>query len=240
MREDLILHFFFWFILSVSTRLLIYIYIYVFQNWFVCLFFFFVGETHRYCVIHSLICMRTNILWWEILSRLEKRTCLSSMRYRPSMVSNAFPDQSFSPCHHREIICSRIQRPTAPAIPRRYSFYAECPNLPSNVGSSTPPSSTVCAPHDARTRRVTTTTPGVDPHRARTTTSTTEAAATQATGNMYRNETWTRDARRETKSVKTIRSHDDGLHHAREPRNLNKRHLVRFARNEQQLKLGGI
>lgn len=43
---------FFWFILSVSTRLLIYI---CFSE-LVCLFvFFFVGETHRYCVIHSLM-----------------------------------------------------------------------------------------------------------------------------------------------------------------------------------------
>ncbi|KAL0131731.1 hypothetical protein PUN28_002941 [Cardiocondyla obscurior] len=67
----------------------------------------------------------------EIWSRLEKRTCLSSTCYRPSMVSNAFPDQSFSPCHHREIICSCIRTPTAPAVPRRYSFYAESPSLPS-------------------------------------------------------------------------------------------------------------
>lgn len=73
------------------------------------------------------------------LSRLEKRTCLSSTCYRPSMVSNAFPDQSFSPCHHREIICSYIQTPTAPAVPRRYSFYAECPSLPSTVGFSRTP-----------------------------------------------------------------------------------------------------
>lgn len=76
---------------------------------------------------------------WEILSRLEKRTCLSSTCYRPSMVSNAFPDQSFSPCHHREIICSYIRTPTAPAVPRRYSFYAGCPSLPSTVGFSTTP-----------------------------------------------------------------------------------------------------
>lgn len=73
------------------------------------------------------------------LSRLEKRTCLSSTCYRPSMVSNAFPDQSFSPCHHREIICSYIRTPTAPAVPRRYSFYAECPSLPSTVGFSRTP-----------------------------------------------------------------------------------------------------
>lgn len=73
------------------------------------------------------------------LSRLEKRTCLSSTCYRPSMVSNAFPDQSFSPCHHREIICSCIRTPTTPAVPRRYSFYAECPSLPSTVGFSTTP-----------------------------------------------------------------------------------------------------
>lgn len=73
------------------------------------------------------------------LSRLEKRTCLSSTCYRPSMVSNAFPDQSFSPCHHREIICSYIRTPTAPAVPRRYSFYVECPSLPSTVGFSTTP-----------------------------------------------------------------------------------------------------
>lgn len=73
------------------------------------------------------------------LSRLEERTCLSSMCYRPSMVSNAFPDQSFSPCHHREIICSYIRTPTAPAVPRRYSFYEECPSLPSTVGFSTTP-----------------------------------------------------------------------------------------------------
>jgi len=73
------------------------------------------------------------------LSRLEKRTCLSSTCYRPSMVSNAFPDQSFSPCHHREIICSYIRTPTAPAVPRRYSFYAGCPSLPSTVGFSRTP-----------------------------------------------------------------------------------------------------
>lgn len=73
------------------------------------------------------------------MSRLEKRTCLSSTCYRPSMVSNAFPDQSFSPCHHREIICSYIRTPTAPAVPRRYSFYAGCPSLPSTVGFSTTP-----------------------------------------------------------------------------------------------------
>jgi len=73
------------------------------------------------------------------LSRLEKRTCLSSTCYRPSMVSNAFPDQSFSPCHHREIICSCIRTPTAPAVPRRYSFYAEFPSLPSTVGFSRTP-----------------------------------------------------------------------------------------------------
>lgn len=73
------------------------------------------------------------------LSRLEKRTCLSSTCYRPSMVSNAFPDQSFSPCHHREIICSYIRTPTAPAVPRRYSFYVECPSLPSTVGFSRTP-----------------------------------------------------------------------------------------------------
>lgn len=78
-------------------------------------------------------------------SRLEKRTCLSSTCYRPSMVSNVFPDQSFSPCHHREIICSYIQTPTAPAVPRRYSFYAECPSLPSTVGFSTTPFSD-CTP----------------------------------------------------------------------------------------------
>lgn len=85
------------------------------------------------------------------LSRLEKRTCLSSTCYRPSMVSNAFPDQSFSPCHHREIICSCIRTPTAPAVPRRYSFYAECPSLPSTVGFSRTPFSD-CA--DSRVRRL--------------------------------------------------------------------------------------
>lgn len=85
------------------------------------------------------------------LSRLEKRTCLSSTCYRPSMVSNAFPDQSFSPCHHREIICSCIRTPTAPAVPRRYFFYAECPSLPSTVGFSRTPFSD-CA--DSRVRRL--------------------------------------------------------------------------------------
>lgn len=85
------------------------------------------------------------------LSRLEKRTCLSSTCYRPSMVSNAFPDQSFSPCHHREIICSCIRTPTAPAVPRRYSFYAECPSLPSTVGFSRTPFSD-CA--DSRVRQL--------------------------------------------------------------------------------------
>lgn len=94
------------------------------------------------------------------LSRLEKRTCLSSTCYRPSMVSNAFPDQSFSPCHHREIICSCIRTPTAPAVPRRYSFYAECPSLPSTVGFSRTPfsdcadcSATVAAYADGRQER---------------------------------------------------------------------------------------
>lgn len=90
------------------------------------------------------------------LSRLEKRTCLSSTCYRPSMVSNAFPDQSFSPCHHREIICSYIRTPTAPAVPRRYSFYVECPSLPSTVGFSRTPFFD-CRPrrpqiHDTNTR----------------------------------------------------------------------------------------
>lgn len=82
---------------------------------------------------------RINILDHKFFSRLGKRTCLSSMCYRPSMVSNASPDQSFSPCHRLEIICSYIRTPTAPAVPLHHFFYAESLNQPSTVDPSTTP-----------------------------------------------------------------------------------------------------
>lgn len=72
-------------------------------------------------------------------SRLEKRTCLFSLCYLPSMVSNASLDQSFWPSHRPEIIYSCIQRPGALVVHhRRYFFYVKYPNRPANADSSTP------------------------------------------------------------------------------------------------------
>lgn len=70
--------------------------------------------------------------------RLGKRTCLSSMRYLPSTVSNASPDQSFSPSHRLGIICSCIQRPKAPGARPRGFFSGGYRNQRTNVDFWTP------------------------------------------------------------------------------------------------------
>lgn len=72
------------------------------------------------------------------LLRLGKRTCLSSVCYRPSTESNVCPDQSTWPSRHRETICSCNRRPEALAVPLLRLFSAEFRSRQPIAGSSTP------------------------------------------------------------------------------------------------------
>lgn len=72
------------------------------------------------------------------LLRLGKRTCLSSVCYRPSTESNVCPDQSTWPSRHPEIICSCNRRQGAPVVPPLRPFSAEFRSRQPIAGSSTP------------------------------------------------------------------------------------------------------